>query len=141
MRGEAGPPPYAPVVFNPKERTMSLSVNGVSPVSFASPPPAQPGGGLSFDQLINQLAGSFGVSPQELFNMITSYSSQPSGGGSPVPGAGGPGGGASDAELQKVLGQFAANTLNAGQGMVKEAMEKFFEEEEPDEDDPDAEPL
>jgi len=43
-----------------------------------------------------------------------------------------------DKELNKVVG----NILNGGQDMLREAMQKFFEDdEEPDEDDPDAEPL
>ena len=131
---------------------MTMSVNGVSPVSYASTPSAQPNDAASFEQLLSQLASNYGVSPQELFNLITSAANQQGGGGYPASGAGGAGGasgtgaslgsgGADNAEMQKVLGQFAANTLNAGQGMMKEAMDKFFQEEEPDEDDPDAEPL
>lgn len=120
---------------------MSLSVNGVSPVSYSTAPPTQPNDGASFEQLLSQLASNYGMSPQELFNMLTSYANQPTTGGSPVSGPGGSGG-VDNEKLQEVLGQFAANTLNAGQGMVKEAMEKFFqEEEEPDEGDPDSEPL
>jgi hypothetical protein len=127
---------------------MSMSVGGVSPVSYSAPQPQNDG--ASFEQVLGQLANGFGVSPQELFNMIQSYMS-PQGGGaasgaSGAPGASGlsgPGasGSVDDAELKKVLGNFAANTLQAGQGMMKEAMDKFFQEEEPDEDDPDAEPL
>lgn len=45
-------------------------------------------------------------------------------------------------ENNEVFQKVASNILNSGQGMLKEAMEKFFaEDEEPDEDDPDAEPL
>lgn len=129
---------------------MSMSVGGVSPVSYSAP--QQPSDAASFEQVLGQLANGFGVSPQELFNMIQSYMNPSAGGASGAsggsgasglsgPGASGASGGANDAELQKVLGNFAANTLQAGQGMMKEAMEKFFQEEEPDEDDPDAESL
>jgi hypothetical protein len=134
---------------------MSMSVSGASPVSYASAPSAQPNDAASFEQLLSQLASNYGISPQELFNMITSAANQPGGGGSPSAGPAGPGGAgglsgpggsvesgsASNGDIQKVLGQFAANTLQAGNGMMKEAMENFFKEEEPDEDDPDAEPL
>lgn len=136
---------------------MSMSVGGVSPTSYS--PPQQPqSSGASFEQTLGQLAGGFGVSPQELFNMIQSYLN-PQGGAAPgasgasgaagaagaagasgLSGAGSSGG-VDDAALKKALGSFAANTLQAGQGMMKEAMDKFFQEEEPDEDDPDAEPL
>jgi hypothetical protein len=119
---------------------MSMSVSGASPVSYTAPQ-QQPNDAASFEQVLGQLANSFGVSPQELFNTIKSYMNPPAGGGSGVSGPGTKGG-ADDGELQKVLGNFAANTLQAGQGMMKEAMEKFFQEDdEPDEDDPDAEPL
>jgi hypothetical protein len=134
---------------------MTMSVSGASPVSYASTPSAQPNDAASFEQLLSQLASNYGVSPQELFNMITSYANQPGGGGSPAYGSAGSGGAAgvggpaatggsgsvNNSDMQKVLGQFAANTLNAGQGMMKEAMDNFFKEEEPDEDDPDAESL
>ncbi|MDR7149968.1 hypothetical protein J2W49_001923 [Hydrogenophaga palleronii] len=128
---------------------MSLSINGTSPAGYSSPPPTTPSNdGASFQQLLDQLANNFGMSPQELFNLITSQMNPSTGGGVPpsAPGVSAPatsgsaGSGNSD-ELNEVLTQFASNTLNAGQGMMKEAMEKFFQEEEPDEDDPDAEPL
>lgn len=135
---------------------MTMSVSGARPVSYASGPSAQPNDAASFEQLLSQLASNYGVSPQELFNMITSAANQQGGGGGlPASGAAGSGGPAglggpagtggsgsvNNSDMQKVLGQFAANTLNAGQGMMKEAMDNFFKEEEPDEDDPDAEPL
>jgi hypothetical protein len=135
---------------------MSLSINGTSPASFAPPHQPQTGNGDTFEQLLNQLASSYGMSPQQLFDLITSSANQPAGGGMPVSpgmptsgtsgasgasGAGGSTGGAGSDELKSVLEQFASNTLNAGSGMMKEAMENFFKEEEPDEDDPDAEPL
>ena len=120
---------------------MSLSINGARPVGFAPPPSTTPSNdGASFEQLLNQLASDYGVSPQELFNLITSSMNPSPSGGVPTPAPAATGSGNSE-ELKEVLGQFAANTLNAGQGMMKEAMEKFFQEEEPDEDDPDAEPL
>ncbi|HEY9109053.1 MAG TPA: hypothetical protein VIN58_20425 [Roseateles sp.] len=131
---------------------MSMSVGGVSPMSYSAPQ-QPPNDAASFEQMLGQLANGFGVSPQELFNMIQSYMNPQAGaapGASAAPGApsasglSGPGssGGVDDAALKKVLGNFAANTLQAGQGMMKEAMEKFFQEDEdPDEDDPDAEPL
>lgn len=129
---------------------MSLSINGTSPVSFAPVPQPQTSNDDTFSQLLNQLASSYGMSPQQLFDLIMSSANQSAGGGMPVSpgvptsgtsGASGSTGGASSDELKTVLGQFASNTLNAGNGMMKEAMEKFFQEEEPDEDDPDAEPL
>jgi hypothetical protein len=138
---------------------MSMSINGAGPVSYAPSPQPQTGSGDTFSQLLNQLASSYGMSPQQLFDLITS-AANPSGGGgmsgspglptsgtsgtsgaSGASGASGSAGGAGSDELKTVLGQFASNTLNAGNGMMKEAMEKFFQEEEPDEDDPDAEPL
>lgn len=135
---------------------MSMSINGAGPVSYAPSPQPQTGNGDTFSQLLNQLASSYGMSPQQLFDLITS-AANPSGGGgmsgapgqptsgtsgtSGASGASGSTGGAGSDELKTVLGQFASNTLNAGNGMMKEAMEKFFQEEEPDEDDPDAEPL
>lgn len=120
---------------------MPMSVNGLSPVGFSSPPPQQDDAAL-FQQMLGQLADGYGLAPQDLFNLIKSYMSPPAAGGaSGVPGPVASGG-ANDGELQKVLGQFAANTLQSGQGMLQQAMEKFFaEDEEPDEDDPDAEPL
>lgn len=139
---------------------MSLSINGSRPVGFASSPSTtSPNGGASFEQLLNQVASNYGISPQELFNLITSsmnpapggggFTPAPGGGGfTPAPGGGAPapvsgggGGGGSSAEMKEILGQFAVNTFNSGQGMMKQAMENFFKEEEPDEDDPDAEPL
>lgn len=132
---------------------MSMSVGGVSRTSYSAPLQPQ-NDGASFNQVLGQLANGFGVSPQELFNMIQSYMNPQSGGASSgasgasgAPGASGlsgPGssGGADDAAIKKALGNLAANTLQSGQGMMKEAMEKFFQEDdEPDEDDPDAEPL
>lgn len=47
----------------------------------------------------------------------------------------------SKSQFDKVFQQVAGNILNSGQSMVQEAMGKMFEEEEPDEDDPDAESL
>lgn len=135
---------------------MSMSINGASPVSYVPSPQPQTGNGDTFSQLLNQLASSYGMSPQQLFDLITSSANQSAGGGMPVSpglptsgtsgasgasGAGGSTGGAGSDELKSVLGKFASNTLNAGNGMMKEAMENFFKEEEPDEDDPDAEPL
>ena len=49
--------------------------------------------------------------------------------------------GPGDPAFDKVFNQVAGNILQGGQGMLREAMQKFFEEEEPDEDDPDAESL
>jgi hypothetical protein len=135
---------------------MSLSINGTSPASYAPSPQPQTGNGDTFSQLLNQLASSYGMSPQQLFDLITASANQSGGGGmsgspglstsgtsgtSGPSGASGSTGGAGGDELKTALGQFASNTLNAGSGMMKEAMEKFFKEEEPDEDDPDAEPL
>lgn len=131
---------------------MSMSVTGASPVGFTPSPQPQSSDADTFSQLLNQLASNYGMSPQQLFDFITSAMNQPGGGSLspsqtlPSSGAGGLGdvGGSSGvggAELKKVLGQFAANTLQSGQGMMKEAMDNFFKEEEPDEDDPDAEPL
>lgn len=111
---------------------MTMPVGGVSPVSYTTTSTSQPSSNVSFDQLINQLSSSFGVPPQQLFSMLTSS----------IPGFS-PQSNANSEEMQKALSQFAANTLQSGQGMMKEAMEKFFnkEDEEPDEDDPDSEPL
>jgi hypothetical protein len=55
----------------------------------------------------------------------------------PASGPMGPG----NPEFDKVFNKVAMNILQGGDGMMREAMQKFFEEEEPDEDDPDAEPL
>jgi hypothetical protein len=45
-------------------------------------------------------------------------------------------------EFDKVFNKVAMNVLQGGDGMLREAMQKFFEDdEEPDEDDPDAESL
>ena len=45
-------------------------------------------------------------------------------------------------EFDKVFNKVAMNVLQGGDGMMREAMQKFFaEDEEPDEDDPDAESL
>jgi hypothetical protein len=52
-----------------------------------------------------------------------------------------PTGGPGDPAFDKVFNQVAAGILQGGDGMMREAMQKFFEEEEPDEDDPDAESL
>jgi hypothetical protein len=55
--------------------------------------------------------------------------------------AGGPMG-PGNPEFDKVFNKVAMNVLQGGDGMLREAMQKFFEEdEEPDEDDPDAESL
>jgi len=44
--------------------------------------------------------------------------------------------------FDKVFNKVAMNVLQGGDGMLREAMQKFFEDdEEPDEDDPDAESL
>ena len=51
------------------------------------------------------------------------------------------GGAVPQADIDEGINKIALNILQGGQAYVKEAMEKFFEEEEPDEDDPDAEPL
>ena len=63
----------------------------------------------------------------------------------PPPLEGSPGtkpvGGPGDPAFDKVFNQVAGNIMQGGQSMLQEAMQKFFEEEEPDEDDPDAEPL
>ncbi len=58
--------------------------------------------------------------------------------GPPVPPAGDGGG---DITQTKAFQQVVSGIFQGGQGMMKEALGKFFEEEEPDEDDPDAEPL
>lgn len=52
-----------------------------------------------------------------------------------------PTGGPGDPAFDKVFNKVVTSILQGGDGMLKEAMEKFFAEEEPDEDDPDAEPL
>jgi hypothetical protein len=44
-------------------------------------------------------------------------------------------------EFHQTLQKVAANVLQGGNSMLQEAMQKMNEEEEPDEDDPDAEPL
>jgi hypothetical protein len=53
--------------------------------------------------------------------------------------------GAEDAAPQEAINKgmtkIAMNILQSGQSYMREAMENFFKEEEPDEDDPDAEPL
>ena len=56
----------------------------------------------------------------------------------PVPPAGDGGG---DITQTKAFQQVVSGIFQGGQGMMKEALGKFFEEEEPDEDDPDAEPV
>jgi hypothetical protein len=135
-----------------EDLTMSMSVTGASPVGYTPSPQPQSSNADQFSQLLNQLASNYGMSPQQLFDFITSAMNQPGGGGLspsqtlPSSGAGGLGdvggsGGADSGALKKALGQFAANTLQSGQGMMQEAMQNFFKEEEPDEDDPDAEPL
>jgi hypothetical protein len=49
--------------------------------------------------------------------------------------------GGGDITKSKAFQQVVSGIFQGGQGMMKDALGKFFEEEEPDEDDPDAEPL
>jgi hypothetical protein len=59
-------------------------------------------------------------------------------GSTPVPPSDDGGG---DITQSKAFQQVVSGIFQGGQGMMKDALGKFFEEEEPDEDDPDAEPL
>lgn len=52
-----------------------------------------------------------------------------------------PSGGPGDPAFDKVFNQVAGSIMQGGQSMLREAMQKFFEEEEPDPEDPDSEPL
>lgn len=64
----------------------------------------------------------------------------------PMPSVGGPSdtapsGGQGDPAFDKALNQVVGNLMQGGSSMMRDAMQKFFEEEEPDPEDPDSEPL
>ena len=46
-----------------------------------------------------------------------------------------------DAAINEGITKIALNIFQGGQSYVREAMDNYFKEEEPDEDDPDAEPV
>lgn len=62
-------------------------------------------------------------------------------GTTPAQGPSGSQDGATQDAINQGMTKLALNIFQGGQSYVREAMENYFKEEEPDEDDPDAEPL